>query len=256
VPTDQVQVIDDSHAVEIATGKPLTQITAKMSKSLKNVINPDDIIAEYGADAMRLYEMYMGPLDASKPWNPRDISGLYRFLQRAWRLLVDEQSGQVKLRGEPDAEIEKLLHRTIAKVQDDVERLAFNTAIAALIKLINEAGGHGGLTREQADRFLRVLAPFAPHIAEELWEAIGRPAPISTQPWPDHDPALLVDASVEMPVAIKGKVRSHLTVPSHADAGTLERLALADARVKELLAGKAVRKVVVVPGKMINIVTD
>jgi leucyl-tRNA synthetase len=256
VPINQVQVIDESRAVEIATGKPVVQITAKMSKSLKNVINPDDVVAEYGADAMRLYEMYMGPLEASKPWNPRDISGLYRFLQRAWRLLVDEQSGQVKLRGEPDPEIERLLHRTIAKVQDDLERLAFNTAIAALIKLVNEAGGQGGLTREQADRFLRLLSPFAPHIAEELWEAIGREAPCSTRPWPEFDPAQLVDAQVEMPVAIKGKVRSHLTVPSQADAGTLERLALADARVKELLAGKAVRKVVVVPGKMINIVTD
>jgi leucyl-tRNA synthetase len=256
VPVDQVRVIDDTQAVEIATGKPVTQITAKMSKALKNVINPDDVIAEYGADTMRLYEMYMGPLEAGKPWNPRDISGLYRFLQRAWRLLVNEQSGQPKLRGEPDPEIEKLLHRTIAKVQEDFERLAFNTAIAALIKLVNEAGGRGGITREQADRFLRLLSPFAPHVAEELWEAIGRSAPISTQPWPEYDPEQLVDAQVEMPVAIKGKVRSHLTVPSEADAGTLERLALADARVKELLAGKAVRKVVVVPGKMINIVTD
>jgi leucyl-tRNA synthetase len=256
VPSDQVEVIDETRAIETATGKPVVQITAKMSKSLKNVINPDDVIAEYGADTFRLYEMYMGPLESSKPWNPRDISGLYRFLQRAWRLLVDERSGELKLRSEPDAAIEKLLHRTIAKVQEDLERLAFNTAIAALIKLVNEAGGAGGLSRDQASRFLRVLAPFAPHVSEELWEKIGERAPISTQSWPTYEAAQLVDESVEMPIAIKGKVRSRLTVPSNADAATLERIALGDTRVQELLAGKAVRKVVVVPGKMINIVTD
>jgi leucyl-tRNA synthetase len=256
VPSDQVHVIDEANAVETATGKPVVQITAKMSKSLKNVINPDDVIAEYGADTFRLYEMYMGPLESSKPWNPRDISGLHRFLQRTWRLLVDEQSGALKLRAEPDAAVEKILHRTIAKVQEDLERLAFNTAIAALIKLVNEAGTAGGLTRDQADRFLRVLAPFAPHASEELWEKIGRAAPISTQPWPAHDAAQLMDESFEMPIAIKGKVRSRLTVPSQADAATLEKIALADTRVQELIAGKVVRKVVVVPGKMINIVTD
>ena len=140
VPIDQVEAVAEDQFIEIATRQPVTQITAKMSKSLKNVINPDDVIAEYGADTFRLYEMYMGPLEASKPWNTRDISGLYRFLQRAFRLLVDEGSGELKLRGEADAETEKLLHRTTAKVQEDIERLAFNTAIAALIKLVNEAG--------------------------------------------------------------------------------------------------------------------
>jgi leucyl-tRNA synthetase len=227
-----------------------------MSKSLKNVVNPDDVVAEYGADTFRLYEMYMGPLEASKPWNTRDTTGLHRFLQRAWRLLVDEETGALKLRAESDANTEKLLHRTIAKVGDDIERLAFNTAIAALIKLVNEAGTSGGFTRDQAGRFLRVLAPFAPHIAEELWSLLGAQASIALESWPTHDPAQLVDASVEMPIAIKGKVRGHLLVPSDADAATLERLVLADARVQELLAGKTIRKLIVVPGRMVNIVTD
>ena len=145
---------------------------AKMSKSLKNVVNPDDVIAEYGADTFRLYEMYMGPLEASKPWNTRDISGLHPL--PAARVPPADRRGHGRARCAPsaDAEIEKLLHRTTAKVQDDIERLAFNTAIAALIKLVNEAGS-AGLTRDQASRFVRLLAPFTPHVAEELWHKLG-----------------------------------------------------------------------------------
>ena len=226
-----------------------------MSKSLKNVVNPDDVIAEYGADTFRLYEMYMGPLDASKPWNTRDISGLHRFLQRAWRLVIDEGSGELKLRAEADAEVEKLVHRTIAKVQDDIERLAFNTAIAALIELVNEAGSVG-LSHDQASRFVRLLSPFAPHVAEELWRKLGEQTSVATAPWPEFDPAKLVDDAVQMPIAIKGKVRSHLTVPKDATPTQLEQLARADTRVQELIAGKTVHKVIVVPGRMINFVAD
>jgi leucyl-tRNA synthetase len=256
VPNDQVENTGEDRFVEKATGERVTQTIAKMSKSLKNMVNPDDAVAEFGADTFRLYEMYMGPLEASKPWNTRDTSGLYRFLQRAWRLFVDEESGALKLRADADAEIEKLLHRTIAKVGDDIERLAFNTAIAALIKLVNEAGTAGGISRDQAGRFLRLLAPFAPHVAEELWCKIGEQPSVGDQPWPSHDPALLVDATVEMPIAIKGKVRGHVLVPTEADADALERIVLADPRVQELVAGKQIRKVIVVPGRMVNIVTD
>jgi len=256
VPTDQVEVLADDRFVERATGKPLVQVIAKMSKALKNVVNPDDVIEEYGADTFRLYEMYMGPLEASKPWNTRDITGLHRFLQRVWRLLLDEESGALRLREQPEPEVERLLHRTVAKVQDDIERMAFNTAIATLIKLVNEAGGTGGLTRDQASRFLRVLAPFAPHVAEELWSRVGERASVVAASWPSFDPAQLVDATVEMPIALKGKVRSHMLVPTGADAATLEKLVLDDPRVRELCAGKAIRKVIVVPGRMVNIVTD
>ncbi len=256
VAIDQVETVAEDQFIEIATRQPVKQITAKMSKSLKNVVNPDDVIAEYGADTFRLYEMYMGPLEASKPWNTRDISGLFRFLQRAFRLLVDESTGELKVRADADAETEKLLHRTTAKVGDDIEKLAFNTAIAALIKLVNEAGTAGGFTREQGSRFVRLLAPFAPHMAEELQSKLGLQASVATQPWPEVDPAQLVDDSVQMPIAIKGKVRSHVMVPNGAAPEALEKIALADARVQELIAGKKVHKVIVVPGRMINIVAD
>ncbi len=247
---------DAERFVEKATGEVVTRITAKMSKSLKNVVNPDDVIRDYGADTFRLYEMYMGPLEASKPWNTRDISGLFRFLQRTWRLTVDEASGELKAADGGDEGVEKLLHRTIAKVQDDIERLAFNTAIAAMIKLVNEGTSAGGLTRDQIHRFTRMLAPFAPHLAEELWAKLGEAPSVATQPWPEHDPAMLVEDQVEMPVAIKGKVRSKLMVAPDTDKATLEKLAREDARIVELTAGKTIKKVIVVPGRMVNIVTD
>jgi leucyl-tRNA synthetase len=240
--------------VERATGAPVVQIVAKMSKSLKNVVNPDEVIAQFGADTFRLYEMYMGPLDASKPWNTRDIVGLFRFLQRVWRLVIDEETGAVVVREAASAEVERQLHRTIAKVGEDVERLQFNTAIASMFELVNLAHKEGGVTREQADRFVRCLSPFAPHIAEELGARLGMAAPVSLAAWPSHDPAMLVDSEIEIPVQITGKVRSRIVVAADADAATLERAALADAKVIEFLAGKQVRKVVVVPGKMVNIV--
>jgi leucyl-tRNA synthetase len=178
-----------------------------MSKSLRNVINPDDVIAGYGADSFRLYEMYLGPLDANKPWNPRDISGLLRFLQRAWRLIIDEVSGEPSLATLEDAELEKQLHRTIAKVQLDVERLAFNTAIAALIGFVNAATSIGPLTRGQAERFARILGPFAPHMAEELWHRLEMSGLVSLASWPSYDEALLYDDRVEIPIQIMSNSR-------------------------------------------------
>jgi leucyl-tRNA synthetase len=227
-----------------------------MSKSLRNVINPDDIIAGFGADTFRLYEMYMGPLEANKPWNTRDISGLLRFLQRTFRLIVNEQTGQLTLREGEDDQLERKLHRTIAKVQGDIERLAFNTAIAALIELVNSATSAGGLSKRQAERFACLLAPFAPHLAEELWHRLGMPGLVSSAAWPQYEEALLRDEQIELPVQIMGKVRHRIMVPADADAATLERLTLADDKVRELLAGKTVRKVVAVPGKLINLVAN
>jgi leucyl-tRNA synthetase len=256
VAVDQVDEQAPEVFVERATGQPVTQAVAKMSKSLRNVINPDDVIAGHGADTFRLYEMYMGPLEASKPWNTRDITGLLRFLQRAWRLLVDEQTGALTLRDKGSDEVEKQLHRTIAKVQLDIERLSFNTAIAALIGLVNTGTSEGGLTRDQADRFARVLAPFAPHIAEELWHKLGYTTLVSLADWPNYDSAQLHDDSVEVPIQIMGKVRHRITVPADCDAKTLEHLVLQDPKVQELISGKTVRKIVTVPGKLINIVAN
>jgi len=247
--------------IEKKTGARVTQINAKMSKSLKNVVNPDDVIAKYGADTFRLYEMSMGPLEASKPWNTRDIAGPFRFLQRAWRLAIDEETGEIapKAHGSESVginDIERALHRTIQKVGNDIERLAFNTAIAAMMEFVNVATtpGSGGLPREQIDRFARVLAPFAPHVAEEIWQRLGHAESIAFAPWPEVDPALLAEEEVEIPVQIMGKVRARIKVPAGANEQMMETLALADAKVKEQLQGRAIRKVIVVEGKIINIV--
>ncbi|MFZ9916575.1 MAG: class I tRNA ligase family protein, partial [Phycisphaerales bacterium] len=270
VPTDQVSEVKEGEFIETATGQKVAQIVAKMSKSLKNVVNPDDVIAEYGADTFRLYEMYMGPLEASKPWNTRDIVGVFRFLQRAWRLAVDERTGEVLAAAAPDAKLEKLLHRTIHKVGDDIEKLSFNTAIAAMIELVNAATRptgmadptQGGLTRDQLLRFAKILWPFAPHFADELGAKLGVAGvtpegvriSLYDQPWPEVDPAMLVDDEVEMPVQIQGKIKARLMVPAKADAAAVEALALAHADVVAAIAGRPVKKVVVVPGRMVNIV--
>ena len=266
VPTDQVSEVKEGEFVETATGQKVTQIVAKMSKSLKNVVNPDDVIVEYGADTFRLYEMYMGPLEASKPWNTRDIVGVFRFLQRAWRLAIDEKTGEVLAATQPDAKIERLLHRTIHKVGEDIEKLSFNTAIAAMIELVNAATrptgltdpSQGGMTRDQLARFARVLWPFAPHFADELGARLGlHPAGgagFFGSTWPAYDSAMLVDDEIEMPVQIQGKIKARLMVPAKADAAAIEALALAHADVVAAIAGRAVKKVVVVPGRMVNIV--
>jgi leucyl-tRNA synthetase len=256
VAVDQVEERGEGVYVETATGESVVQITAKMSKSLRNVINPDDVIAAFGADTFRLYEMYMGPLEASKPWNTRDIGGLLRFLQRAWRLMVSEDTGELTLTPSEDTELEKQLHRTIAKVEGDIERLAFNTAIAALIGFVNAGTTAGGMSRSQAERFVRVLAPFAPHMGEELWNKLGMTGCVSLADWPSYDEAQLRDDTVEVPVQIMGKVRHRIVVSAELDAAGLEKAALADAKVQELIAGKTVRKVVVVPGKLVNIVAN
>ncbi len=257
VPIDEVENrgTDDKPAYfEIKTDQPVTQIVAKMSKSLKNVVNPDDVIADYGADTFRLYEMYMGPLEASKPWNTRDIVGLHRLLQKIWRLCINED-GSLRLTETHSDETEKRLHRLVARVGSDIERLSFNTAIAAVFEFVNDTDI---MTRAQTDWFVRVIAPFTPHLGEELWHRLGRhdQGSVARAPWPVHDEKLLVDDEIEIPVQILGKVRSKIIVPATADAKALEAAALADPRIAELIEGKAVRKVIVVPGKMVNIVAN
>ena len=262
VAVDEVEERGEGSFVESKTGEKVTQIVAKMSKSLRNVVNPDDVIAEYGADTFRLYEMYMGPLEASKPWNTRDIIGVHRFLQRAWRLAIDERTGALLCAATEDPAIEKLLHRTIHKVADDIERLSFNTAIASMIELVNAATRptgmsdptQCGMTRDQLERFAKILWPFAPHIADELGARIGVVGGFYASAWPPCDAALLVDNEVEMPVQIQGKIKARLMVPTTADAAAIEALALAHADVVSALAGRAVKKLIVVPGRMVNIV--
>jgi leucyl-tRNA synthetase len=239
--------------VEIETGEPVERIVAKMSKSLKNVVNPDDVIAEYGADTFRLYEMYMGPLEASKPWNTRDIIGLYRLLQKIWRLCVDETTGELRFVDSADETVEKQLHRMIAKAGSDIEKLSFNTAIASVFEFVNVAKG---LTKDQMDRFVRVIGPFTPHVAEELWHKLGHEDSVAVADWPSFDEAMLVDDEIEIPIQVMGKLRSKLYVSPDTDAKTLEALALGDEKIQSLIEGKTVRKVVVVPGRLVNIVAN
>ena len=263
VAVDLVEERSDGTFVEKATGEAVVQIAAKMSKSLRNVVNPDDVIAEHGADTFRLYEMYMGPLEASKPWNTRDIVGVFRFLQRTWRLAVDERTGEPLCAASADPAIEKLLHRTIAKVGEDIERLAFNTAIAALIELVNAATRptgmvdptQGGMTRDQLERLARILWPFAPHVADEIAARLGATGGLHRAAWPAFDPAMLVEDEVEIPVQVQGKLRARIKVPAKATPAEVEAIALGDPQVVPHLGGRPPKKVIVVPGRMVNVVT-
>ena len=250
---------DDGHVfVRRDTGEQVSRIICKMSKSLKNVVNPDDIIREFGADAFRLYEMYIGPLDASQPWRTTDMVGLMRFLQRVWRLAIDEETGESVVLSDADADegLEKLLHRTIAKVGEDIERLAMNTAIATMIEFVNAASKAKGVSRGQMERFVRILSPFAPHIAEEIWSRLGMAPPCSLASWPAFDASKLVDDEVEVPVQIMGKIKARIMVSPNMSAADLEAAALAEPEIAKLIEGKTIRKVVAVPGKLVNIVAN
>jgi len=237
-------------------GEEVTRDLGKMGKSLRNAVAPDDLCETYGADTLRLYEMSMGPMDASRPWATRDVIGQYRFLQRLWRNLVDEGSGELRVSdGRPGDDTARLLARTIDGVAGDLVALRFNTAIAKLIELNNHlTKANEPPCRAVAEAMVLLLAPLAPHIAEELWAKLGHPQTLAYEPFPVADPALLVSDTVEIPVQFNGKVRHRLEVPADADAATLEALVLADARVIELLGGAAPKKVVAVPGRLLNLV--
>ncbi|MBZ0151032.1 MAG: class I tRNA ligase family protein, partial [Planctomycetes bacterium] len=246
-------------AFHAQSGEKLKRIVTKMSKRYGNVINPDDVVNEYGADTLRLYEMYMGPLADSKPWNPKDVPGVFRFLQRSWRLAVPEfaEKGRVhewlQQDRQGDPAIEKALHRTIHKVDGDIERLAFNTAIAAMMIFVNEATkAIEKLSRGQLLRYAQLLQPFAPHLAEELWQRLGGQGLLARAPWPKVDPALLVDDEIELPIQVNGKLRGRCVVANGADKDTV--LAAARAAVADQLDGKQVVKEIVVPGKLVNFV--
>ncbi len=239
---------------------PVSREFGKMGKSLKNAVTPDDICRDYGCDTLRLYEMSMGPLEASKPWNTRDIVGSYRFLQRVWRNLIDEQSGASRVIDQPcDEPTRRAMHKTLLGVRRDMEALGFNTAISKLIEFNNHLGTLPAVPMEAARALVLMLAPITPHIAEELFHRVvrggrGEPASISYEPMPAGDERLAADDTVEIPVQINGKLRSKLSVPAKADAKAIEAAALADAKVKECIGAMAVKKIIVVPGRMINLV--
>ncbi|MGW5308727.1 leucine--tRNA ligase [Nocardia thailandica] len=235
----------------------VAQEYGKIGKSLKNAISPDEICDQYGADTFRFYEMSMGPLDTSRPWATKDVVGAHRFLQRVWRLVVDEETGAVRVTEDaPSDETLRLVHRTVAGVDEDLAALRDNTAGAKLIELTNYLTKNypEGAPRIAVEPLVLMLAPLAPHIAEELWERLGHTESLAHGPFPIADPARLVDDSVEYPIQVKGKVRSRIQVPADADPASIEAAALADEKIAALLEGNAPRKVIVVPGKMVNIV--
>ena len=238
-------------------GEEVNREYGKMGKSLKNAVAPDDICRDYGADTLRVYEMSMGPLDTSRPWATKDVVGAHRFLQRLWRLVVDEESGEVTVTDAALTEDDnKQLHRTIAGVRDDYEHLRDNTVVAKLIEFTNYLTKTypSGAPRAAVAPLVQMVAPLAPHIAEELWSKLGHADTITFEPFPTFEESFLVDATIELPVQINGKVKARINVPTDASKEDTESLALADERVKELTDGKNVVKVIVVPGRMVNLV--
>lgn len=253
--------------VEIRDGKPFLKGTQtalhsqieKMSKSKLNVVNPNDVIDQYGADALRLYELFMGPLEQVKPWQTEGCEGVYRFLARVWRLFVDEKTGALnaKLKTAPGAtspELWKTLHKTIKKVQEDTEGLRFNTAISQMMIFINEGYSTDIIPLETAKLFLKVLSPYAPHMCEELWEKFGEKELLAEAVWPAFDSGLVVDSTITVVLQINGKRRDEIQAPKGLDRAAMEKLAMESETVQKHLAGQKPKKIIVVPDRLINLV--
>lgn len=249
VPTDLVDHRPDG-PYHKETGEKLVEFAAKMSKSLKNVVNPDDVIREYGADSMRLYEMFMGPLEATKPWKTQGVEGVFRFLKRAFRMVTE----QVLTDDPMTADQKRVLHATIKKVTEDLDAMSFNTSISQMMIFVNEFSGNKPLPREAAEKFVLLLAPFAPHIGEELWEFLGKTQTLAYEPWPVFNEAFIKVSEAEVLVQVLGRPKARVMMPVDADQATMQEIALKQEAVQAALAGKSIRKVICVPGRLINIV--
>jgi leucyl-tRNA synthetase len=256
VPANEVQERDGKY---VYANESVTREYGKMGKSLKNIVTPDEMYDEFGADTFRLYEMSMGPLDQSRPWNTRDVVGMQRFLQRVWRNLVDEDSGELTVSDAPCPEsLLRDLHVAIDGVRRDMEGMRFNTAIAKLIELNNaltkHVEAHGATPQVVAVALAQMLSPLCPHLASELWERLGCDGEITYAAFPIADPALLASDTIEVPVQVNGKVRSRIVAPAGSSDDQLKALALADDKVRAALGGAEPRKVIVVSGRLVNVV--
>jgi leucyl-tRNA synthetase len=230
----------------------------KMSKSRGNVVNPDDMIREYGADTLRTYEMFMGPLEQVKPWNSKSIGGVFRFLNRVWSLIVAED-GSLKVANKPDSPdspLEKALHRLIKKVGDDIEGIKFHTAIAAMMSFINDAYAATEVSRSIAERFVILLSPFAPHIAEELWSRLGHTNTLAYEPWPTYDEKLAKLDVVNIAIQVNGKLRDTIQLSVECSEADMISAALSSEKISAQIAGKEIKRKIVVPGRLVNIVVQ
>ena len=237
-------------------GTILGEDSRKMSKSRGNVVNPDEVVAQYGADSFRLFEMFMGPLEEMKPWSTKGVEGVYRFLNRVWRLFVSEDGtlDSCITSVEPTPEFERLYHQTAKKIGEDIEALKFNTAIAQMMIFVNEAIKLEKRPRRIMENFVLLLSPFAPHLCEELWELLGHGSTLATESWPAFDPSKALEENVEVVFQVNGKVRSRTLVPFGTDGPGLEKMALEDVNVKRHLDGKKIVKRIVVKNKLVNLV--
>jgi len=277
---------EEAIRIEKATGEPVTEVVVepdqvekqgdnfvllsdasirvenrayKMSKSRGNVVNPDDVVKDFGADALRLYEMFMGPLEATKPWSMAGVSGVKNFLDRVWRLIVDDRNEELALNqavqdAEPTADQNRVLHKTIQAVTADIDNMSFNTAIARMMEFTNVFTRESVRPKQVMETFVLLLSPYAPHLAEELWLLLGHDNTLAYEPWPQFDESLAQDDTIEVPIQIQGKVRSKVEVAPNATKADLEKAALADPKVIELTAGKTIVKTIVVPGRLVNFV--
>lgn len=230
----------------------------KMSKSRGNVVNPDDVVEQYGADTLRLYEMFMGPLEASIPWNANGLEGARKFLDRVWRLFIEEETGEInaKITTEANIDLEKSYHQMVKMVSEHYENLRFNTGISQLMIFINDAYKATTVPKNYAEGFVQLLSPIAPHLAEELWSRLGHAETITYESWPTFDASKLVEDEVEIVLQVNGKVRAKVTVAKDLSRDELEQIARANDKITEEIAGKTVRKVIAVPGKLVNIVAN
>jgi leucyl-tRNA synthetase len=235
-------------------GMILGEDNRKMSKRWGNVVDPNDMINEYGADALRIYEMFMGPLEAMKPWSSKGFEGISRFLDRVWRLFINEDGSLAVTADAPSKDVLRIQHQTIAKVTEDIEALKFNTAISQMMVFVNEVMKQPARPRVVLEPFLLTLAPFAPHLGEELWQRLGHGESLAHAPWPSYDPAMCIENTVTMAVQVNGKLRATLELPRGAEQVDVQAAALADDRISRHVIGGTIRKVIHVKDKLLNLV--